>query len=249
MLVRTITAFVALPLFFLVVYFLPPYCLSIAIGMISVIAVYELLWRSKITRSKRLTAAGYLMAIFIIYLFLVWMSDRERVDLASVASTVFGSVVIPLFLSSIIGIKMLSNGNFVILIPFIAAWITDTGAYFTGVIFGKHKLAPKISPKKTIEGSVGGVLFCVLVSIAYGFVLESFFAVEADYLMLAISSFILSIIAQIGDLSMSVIKREKNIKDYGVIFPGHGGILDRFDSVLFTSPATYIILTFAPLVF
>lgn len=266
MLVRTISAIVALPLFFVIVYLLPPYYLTAAVSLISVVSVYELLWRSKIVKNKRLMPVAYLLALLIpvwahfgfaskfilpilfvlvLYSFVMWMSKQNDISFAEVCATGFGSVIIPLFLSTIIPI---SNSKLLVLIPFIAAWLTDTGAYFTGVFFGKHKLAPSISPKKTIEGSIGGIIVCVLSFLLYGFIMEKCFSAEANYIALAISGLVMSIIAQLGDLSMSIIKREFNIKDYGVIFPGHGGILDRFDSVLFTAPATFIILQIVPLI-
>ena len=270
MAIRIISALVALPLFLVIVFFLPPQFLTVAISVLSVISVYELLWRTKIIANKPLMVAAYIIAaaipvwahfgfkseyvlpmlfVLVIYLFLVWMSNQKNISFKMIAETFFGAVVIPLFFSSIIGIMKLPDAKLMILIPFIAAWMTDTGAYFTGVFFGKHKLAPEISPKKTVEGAIGGIIVCTVSFLIYGVVIEHFFNADINYLMLAVSGLVLSPIAQIGDLSLSLIKREYNVKDYGVIFPGHGGILDRFDSVLFTAPATLIILRLLTLTF
>lgn len=270
MTVRIISAAVALPLFFIVIYFLPPICFTVAIVLLSCIAVYELLWRSKIVNSTPLMGVAYLMAIaipiwahfgfperyvlpavflLVICVFLIWMGQQEKVGFRMVTATLFGAIVVPLFLSSTIGILHTEYGQFMILVPFIAAWMTDTGAYFSGVFLGKHKLAPRISPKKTVEGAIGGVLVCILSFLIYGLVMEHFFAIGVDYLLLGMTGLVLSPIAEIGDLSLSLIKREYNIKDYGVIFPGHGGILDRFDSVLFTAPATFIVINLFVLTF
>lgn len=267
MLIRTISAFVAIPLFLVIVFVLPPYYLTVAIAAISAISVYELLWRSKIVKSKRLMPVAYLMSVLVpvwahfgfesafilpalfvlvLYAFVAWMTNQNEICFSEVCATIFGALILPLFLSTILPI---AASKLLVLLPFVAAWLTDTGAYFTGVFFGKHKLAPSISPKKTIEGSIGGIIVCILSFLLYGFILEKFFAADANYIALAISGFFLSIIAQLGDLSMSIIKREYSIKDYGVIFPGHGGILDRFDSVLFTAPATLIVLQIVPLIF
>jgi len=269
MAVRTISAFVALPLFFAVVYFLPPVYLSIAIALIAIISVYELLWRSRIVTNKALVCVGYVASlavvlwahsgynsdyalsgvfVFTISSFVIWMCSQKNTEFKQVTATIFGSLIIPFFLSAILGIMNSDMGIYLIIVPFMAAWLTDTGAYFSGYFFGKHKLAPTISPKKTVEGAIGGVVVCVLSFIAFGAIMENIFSLNADYFMLAITGLVLSPVAQIGDLSLSIIKREYNIKDYGVIFPGHGGILDRFDSVLFTAPATLIIINFLTLI-
>jgi len=118
---------------------------------------------------------------------------------------------------------------------FIGAWVTDTFAYFTGMLLGKHKLIPDVSPKKTVEGSIGGTLFCAVAFVVFGVITNTWFGTDANFLLLAIGGVFIAVIAQIGDLIMSVIKRHYGIKDYGKIFPGHGGMLDRFDSVLIVS--------------
>jgi phosphatidate cytidylyltransferase len=126
--------------------------------------------------------------------------------------------------------------------------MSDSFAYFTGRIFGKHKLIPSVSPKKTVEGAIGGVVFGVLTAVVFGFVVSTFFdpdgVITANYLVLAISGMFLSVVSQIGDLIMSVIKRHYNIKDYGKFFPGHGGILDRFDSIIAVSLVMAVICTY-----
>lgn len=264
MAIRTISAFVALPLFFIVVYLLPPVCFPFFVSLISLIAVYELLWRSKIARNVFCVSIAYVYAFIIplgigfyfdlitnfvypaiffiaIVLFAYWIFNQKKLSFEKLAMTFFGAIVIPVFLSSLIRIFQMENGGWLILIPFIAAWLTDTGAYFTGVFFGKHKLAPEISPKKTVEGAVGGIIVCIASFVVYAFIIG--ITQPLSLIIFAGCGLVLSLIAQIGDLSMSLIKREYQIKDYGVLFPGHGGILDRFDSVLFTSPASLILLT------
>ena len=128
------------------------------------------------------------------------------------------------------------GGRYLYYICFIGAWITDIFAYFCGRAFGKHKLIPDVSPKKTIEGSVGGTLFCVIALVVFGIVVEAFVPeITANIAVFAVGGFLIAIVSQIGDLSMSLIKRRYGIKDYGFIFPGHGGVLDRFDSVISVS--------------
>lgn len=123
-----------------------------------------------------------------------------------------------------------------VLMVFFGACFTDIFAYFTGYFIGKHKLAPVLSPKKTIEGSVGGLLGCVLVYVIYAFVLSKITDLTPNYFAISIAAVIISFCAQLGDLAMSKIKRENGVKDFGKLFPGHGGVLDRFDSFLIVAP-------------
>ena len=119
-------------------------------------------------------------------------------------------------------------------------------AYFTGVLFGKHKLIPSISPKKTVEGAIGGVVVAVLAFVLFGVILEQFATVNVNYFILIPTGVLLAVVAQIGDLIASLIKREHGVKDYGNILPGHGGIMDRFDSILAVSSILMIICLVCP---
>lgn len=157
---------------------------------------------------------------------------RQKIRVKDLLVTLLGFIYVPVFLAHI---NLLSSmGSIYIWLVFIFAWVSDTFAYFVGVFFGKHKLIPEISPKKTIEGSIGGIVGTVLVTYAFAV----FFKLENPlyFVPLAIVG---SAISQLGDLFASAIKREFKIKDYGNLIPGHGGILDRFDSILFTAPLTY----------
>jgi phosphatidate cytidylyltransferase len=127
---------------------------------------------------------------------------------------------------------------------FIGAWMTDTGAYFVGVLFGKHKLIPKVSPKKTIEGAFGGILGCIVGFVLYGFIIQSICDVKVNYVAMIILATVIAVVSQFGDLVASYIKREREIKDFGFIFPGHGGVLDRFDSIIAVAPTIYFITYF-----
>ncbi|MBQ7347927.1 MAG: phosphatidate cytidylyltransferase [Clostridia bacterium] len=131
------------------------------------------------------------------------------------------------------------GGKYVYLTVFLGAWITDTFAYFCGMLFGrggKHKLIPDVSPKKTVEGSIGGIIFCMIGMVVFGVIINHISdTLHANYLFLVLGGFLASVVSQIGDLCMSVIKRTYGIKDYGKLFPGHGGMLDRFDSVIAVS--------------
>jgi phosphatidate cytidylyltransferase len=149
--------------------------------------------------------------------------------------TLFGVFYITFLLSFVILIRNKTNGNILIWLVFISSWGCDTFAYFTGKLFGKHKLTEKISPKKTIEGSIGGSLGVLLISWSFVY----FFNLNYLYILVC---FIASIFSQFGDLAASAIKRNTSLKDYGIILPGHGGFLDRFDSVLFAAPIIYFLL-------
>ena len=131
--------------------------------------------------------------------------------------------------------RYMQNGIYILCLIFVAAWGCDTFAYFTGRLFGKHKLAPHLSPKKTVEGSIGGIVFAVICCIIYGFIVSLATGIKANYLVLALLGLVLSVVSQIGDLWASLIKREHGIKDYSQMLPGHGGVMDRFDSILAVS--------------
>ena len=138
-------------------------------------------------------------------------------------------------------------GKYLFLLIFLGAWTTDTGAYFVGVFLGKHKLIPQVSPNKTVEGAFGGVIGCIVGYAVYGAVLSLFFDVSVNWLWLMLLAVIISVVDQFGDLIFSYIKREHGIKDYGNLFPGHGGVLDRFDSIISIAPFVYFITVLAPI--
>ena len=141
------------------------------------------------------------------------------------------------FMSLIYMHDMIAGGRYFYLLAFIGAWVTDTFAYFTGMLFGKHKLIPDVSPKKTVEGAIGGMAFCTLSFVGFACLYNQFWA-DGKLLplwLMAIVGFLVSIVSQVGDLSLSLLKRKYGIKDFGKVFPGHGGVLDRFDSVLAVS--------------
>ena len=174
--------------------------------------------------------------LYTVYLFAFIIFSHGKIlytDAATMCLTVY---YILLGINTLIYIRDFENGQYIYLLIFIGAWITDTFAYFTGVLFGKHKLIEDVSPKKTIEGSIGGTLFCALGFVVLGLVVDAIdVSVEPNIIFLAVSGLLIAIISQLGDLIMSVIKRHYGIKDYGKLLPGHGGALDRFDSILAVS--------------
>lgn len=174
----------------------------------------------------------------VVVLFAILLRCHNKIGFEQFAGAYFGGIVIPYLLMSLVRMFTMTeaDGKLYILIPLLAAWGSDTFALFAGMAFGKHKLAPVISPKKTIEGSIGGVVGAVVLLIIYGI------AVHVSIpLCIAIGLFG-AVLGQVGDLSFSIVKRKYGIKDYGKIFPGHGGVLDRFDSVIFVAPTVELLL-------
>lgn len=143
--------------------------------------------------------------------------------------------------TSIYALRTTNDGEYLYILAFLGAWLCDTFAYFTGVFLGKHKLIPKISPKKTIEGSLGGIIFTIAGFAIFGLIVNNSYCAGFNYIKLCIFGLILAIVSQIGDLVASLIKRQYGIKDYGFLFPGHGGVLDRFDSVMLTAPVLFVL--------
>lgn len=136
-------------------------------------------------------------------------------------------------------LKVGSYGLAYVILALCSAWISDTGAYFTGTFFGKHKLCPEISPKKTVEGFFGGIVVDVIVMVLFAWIYSLITDIHVHYLWLIFAAVVCAVVGVLGDLSASVLKRQLGLKDFGNIMPGHGGVMDRFDSVLFTLPAFY----------
>lgn len=169
--------------------------------------------------------------------------SNMKYDFTDVAISIFGLLYILLSLTLIVRIRSEQHGFYLIWLVFLGAWITDIAAYFTGTFFGNRKILPKISSKKTVEGFIGGILGCILAIVLYGIWMNSKgVAIHwAYYLLLGAA---LGFVSQVGDWFASCIKRYLNVKDFGKIMPGHGGILDRFDSVLYVAPMVYMFIIF-----
>ena len=257
MLKRTISALIALPILVYTVY-TGGLLMDILAMVVSLIGLYEFYHCFKEINISPFKVIGYVSTIsayaclifdlgvtflymtFMILLFMTmifYVHRRTENSFYEAAITVFGFTYITI---SLIHIPMLErvDGGIIIWYPFILAFITDTCAYFSGKMFGKHKLIPDVSPNKTKEGSAGGVIGTTIVSIVFALIFDPSLTVFAG-----IIGFIGSIISQYGDLLASKIKRTVGIKDYGKIMPGHGGILDRFDSIIVTSPFVFYAYT------
>lgn len=190
-----------------------------------------------------LLAAAAVFTLYLLYLFAVAVLRQGRMHFAEVAEVFTGVLYITLSFASLSLLRHKTpEGGYLYLLVFFGAWVTDTFAYFTGCFFGKHKLNPVISPKKTVEGSIGGILFCMISFVLFGIVMQfGKWHFTVHYPLLLLSGLLCSVVSQVGDLITSLIKREHGVKDYGKIFPGHGGVLDRFDSVLAISPVLLIL--------
>lgn len=180
--------------------------------------------------------------ITIAILFIEVIVTEMKTSYLDIAKTGFGIIYIIGFLLFIPLLYKESNGKFLVWYIAIASWGTDTFAYWIGSKFGKHKLTP-ISPKKSVEGSVGGVVGAVIIALIYTYIINTHANMNFSMYSVAGITFILSILSQIGDLAASSIKRCVGIKDFSNLIPGHGGMLDRVDSILFIAPFAYFLLT------
>ena len=200
--------------------------------------------------------AYYLVMVFVpdrIYLFLtvvliligfmfIYVFSFPKYHSDQIMSAFFCVAYAPVMLSFIYLVRELPYGVYTVWMIFISSWICDTCAYLTGICIGKHKLAPILSPKKSIEGAIGGILGSAIVGALYGyFIVESVVVEQSITWIFVVISAAGAVISQVGDLAASAIKRNQEIKDYGKLIPGHGGVMDRFDSVIFTAPMIYFL--------
>ncbi len=272
---RIFSAVIGLSVFAIILFFLNTIVFNIGIALISVLAVYELLSSSKQIKSKILmllamifSAAipffnmdvvkpyiGYGFFGYILLLLIVYMALRKNIKPDQLGLTFMVSFLIPLGLSTLVLIRDRhpDHSLFYILIVFAAAWLADCGGYFVGRFLGKHRFAPTISPKKTVEGCIGALIFapvgCLLVALIYSAVqANSGTPVAVDYIWLSVLALVGAVVSIFGDLTASLMKRQFMIKDFGTILPGHGGVLDRFDSILLVAPLFYLVFNIYPIV-
>ena len=204
------------------------------VGYLVAIIYYGLLYKGK-TEYLMMLVVLFMMTLLII---MVFRFPDYKID--NMTLVFFGLFYVTILLSYIYRVRTLPDGGVVVWLIFIGAWGSDTFAYCTGMLLGKHKLAPKLSPKKSIEGSVGGIIGAAILGFIFAIIFDNKITdVENPQLVFAIIGAASSIISQLGDLAASAIKRNYDFKDYGNLIPGHGGILDRFDSILFTAPIVY----------
>ncbi len=190
-----------------------------------------------------------LVALFMLFLLLLFgamVISYPKYSSEKIFMTFASLIYVGLGLSFLYRTRVqLNDGQYIIWLIFIGSWISDTGAYCVGMLCGKHKAFPELSPKKSIEGCVGGILSSIAIGIVYNLVLHYFFNVNFLHIwQIAVICGAASVISQVGDLAASAIKRNYNVKDYGRLIPGHGGILDRFDSIIFVAPLVYYLARF-----
>ena len=233
----------------------------IAISLLSVIAIFEMSGLTGFRKSPTVMIPAYLIAaalpvcgyyaldigkyllysafavfVYMMYLFAYAVLKHGNISFASISAHFVSFAYIAVSFTALCLVRYIANGGYYFLLVFVASWICDSFAYFIGRAIGKHKLIPEISPKKTIEGAIGGVVCTTLCFVLFGFIVSMISDLTPKYFILSLFGFALSIVAQFGDLIASLIKREHGVKDYGNIFPGHGGVLDRFDSILAVAP-------------
>ncbi len=227
--------------------------------VISCIGMFELYRIYKVERSP-IAFAGYLAAVlfyanlkwnfipdilmlvlaFLIVLMFLYVFSYPKYKADQIMAVFFGMFYVAAMLSYVYQIRMLDRGLYLAFLVFFCSWGCDTCAYCVGMLIGKHKMSPKLSPKKSIEGAVGGILGAALLTALYCFIFRSQMEMQkGEILVLAVIAAVAAFISMIGDLCASAIKRNYDIKDYGHLIPGHGGILDRFDSMIITAPIIY----------
>jgi phosphatidate cytidylyltransferase len=189
-----------------------------------------------------------LLLVYLIALFTEMMMDHVKVRISMIGLCLLGGFLVPFLLSSVIRILSLKVGRFFVLIPFVIACVNDAGAYLVGMRYGKHKLAPVVSPNKTIEGALGGLAAGILAMLLYTFILDVPLKFDVSYGAAVVYGIVGCLAGELGDLCFSVIKRQTGIKDYGNLIPGHGGVLDRFDSILAVAPLIEALLLVMPVV-
>lgn len=233
-------------------------------ALLSLMGLYELYRVKKIEKSI-LGIWGYATAVF--YYILVHLSWEKYIALLlafafmlgmsmlvfrfpryAVEDVIFvfsGVIYVAVMLSYLYKIRISTNGEYLVWLVFIGAWGCDTCAYCSGKLLGKHKLASVLSPKKSVEGAVGGIIGAMLLGLLFAMVIQQHMVSDIDMrIFCVLTNFAVAVVSQIGDLTASAIKRTYGIKDYGTLIPGHGGVMDRFDSVLFSAPVVYLAIKF-----
>ena len=258
---RILTGLVAFILFLPFLIFSDTIAFPIAMAICSVVSVFEMIHCVGLHKNPVLTVPLCLVAaappvclrllgidpvmaagpgailVFLLYVLAITTFSKGKLPVTESSTALMTSIYIVAGFSAMVYLRDFhEGGKYLYLLTFIGAWVPDTFAYFTGMLFGKHKLIPDVSPKKTVEGAIGGVFFCILAFIAFALVYNHLWVAEGGKLLplwlMAIIGLVTAVVSMVGDLTMSLIKRHYGIKDYGRILPGHGGFLDRFDSVI-----------------
>lgn len=262
---RILTALIGVPVIILILLGSKS-VMTFVVMLASLIGLYEYYKTVGLLQHRGLCVMGYMASIvisaglnlptevllvlvflFMAALFVMMLTEKPAVGVVHIGMLIFGLIYIPYFMSHIIYIRSMAYGNFYVWLVFAGAFLTDTCAYFVGCLLGRHKLCPTISPKKTIEGAIGGLFGGGLAFVVYGVIANSLFGqylggARFSLLWLFLLGLIAAVASEIGDLVASSLKRQFNIKDFGNIFPGHGGMLDRCDSIILVAPIIFLFL-------
>lgn len=259
-----------LTLLLLIITFAPPLIFSLALCGVSIVVLREITVTFKHGKKPYVLLADYIVALalmitglvqkemggamylilmlYVIALLTIAIVRNQEVSFQDVCASLFAVLYAVLFLMPLSFIRQMDNGLALVFLAFVGAWIPDTAAYFAGSFLGKHKLIEAISPNKTVEGSVGAIVGSVVGFLIYGAVLSALGYV-VNYFLLIVLALLCGVVAQLGDLSASLMKRAYQAKDFGNLIPGHGGLLDRVDSLLFITPLVYYFISFLPVLY
>ena len=270
MITRIIVGLALGPAFLAALYFLPPVWLGVVVAFIAGMASFELLRAAKVAHHSGMYiftaiaavlipmghAFGYgswtTRAVAILLMAALFLPALGRYGTAGeirfehIIVCLFGGVGVSLFLSALVQLKRFDNGQFYVLLPVICAFTTDIGAYFFGVFLGKHRGITQVSPNKSLEGYAGGIVTGCLCVLLYGVLLRELGGVDVRLPVMAFYGLLGSAVTEVGDLSFSLIKRQCGVKDYGTLLPGHGGMMDRFDSTIFAAPMLLLLVEVLP---
>ena len=277
---RILTGLVGGALLFVVLLVLPPIFLNIAMAAVCALAMYEVLVVTKAAGNRGLVASavvfslaapflllpeGWMPAALALLLYcvaLVFIQIRyhETLKVERTGFVFFVSVLVSISFSCLAYLRAeqgaggSTDGLFYVFLAIVMAWMCDMGAYFVGTFLGKHKMCPKISPKKTIEGLAGGFVVAIGSSVLAGFLYQLYLdhmQIDAAVSLwqVALLALVCAPLSVMGDLLASIIKRQFQVKDFGHIMPGHGGMMDRFDSLMFVAPLTFVVVQYFPLVY
>ena len=273
---RTITSvfilLVTIPIILLSKFIIYP----IALSALAVMATYEILRALGVEKNWYLSIPAYILAgvfpfasyfvtdqssftylltiaaliyIYMIYIMGVSVFSKGQTSFKTISEVLLSVTYVVVSFTSLSMIRYIDKeiGLYKLILVFVVSWVCDAMAYVVGSLFGKHKLIPEISPKKTVEGAIGGVVSAVAAYMLYGLILDlAIPSIKVNYIVLAVFGLVLAVVSQLGDLIASLIKREHNIKDYGNLLPGHGGIMDRFDSIMAVSTILLILTIVFP---
>ena len=266
---RVVTAAILIPVLVLVALVAPKIVAAVVWGLLLMIGVYELLYTTGLVQHPRMVLYSALMAlatslwshyganqgiallgilVFFILLFSELMANHVKISLEMITYCFFAGAILPYLLCAIIRILSMASGRYLIAIPFVVAFLSDAGAYFAGSTFGKHKLAPVVSPNKTVEGVIGGLVSAMAGMLIYGVILSLVFRYQVHFGVALLYGLLGSAVGVFGDLCFSIIKRMSGIKDFGTLIPGHGGFYDRFDSMVTVAPLMEALILLLPVV-